>query len=501
MEEQILKLINKIAGVGVTLTVAIVAAAVLLLGHPTETAEAGALGSIELSCTPATQAAAIGNQVTCSFRFDEAATYAAAEDVDGVSVTLTTTLGTWAANGATSITFDCGNVGSVVADTCEADTLTFLLDVGTATGTNTVVISAGTAVDTFAVSLTAAAGSGAADSISYFTKDKDAIGYATTGFAPINQATTIRFRVLDVNGLGLNDQLVTFSTDNGVLDASGGACTGTLSSTLTASTAAYSVYQGTSSIELCAKSTAGVGVTATVTATVVSKPTLTADTTVSISKKPASADISVTLDGTVISVEVFQDGLPAPDDTDIRFQVVPTTDAAITAPCVALHDGLAESEIAVASGKTVTLLVTATESATSCAGVPVRGYGSAQVQVSADDVTAADDAAADDAAADDAAADDAAADDAAADDAAADDAAAEATPATAPEPPAGGQSQVVMTQDDLTVFLGANTWVESVTFFDFGEQKYLFCHIDGAPAFAVDTCTLSAGSILGLTAK
>lgn len=470
MEEQILKLITKIAGVGVTLTVAIVAAALLLLGQPAETAEAGQLASISLSCTPATQAAAVGNTVTCSFRFDEATTYTAAETVDGVSVTLTTVLGTWAANGTKSITFDCGNVGSTTPDSCNPSALGFALDVGTATGTNTVVISAGTAVDTFAIALTAAAGSGAADSIAHFTNDKDAIGYATTAYAPLIQASTWRVRVKDVNGLGLNAILVEFTTDQGVLDASGGACTGTLSTTLTATTALFSVYNGTAQIELCGKST-GAGETATVTAKVVNKPTLTATKAITISKKPVSADIAVTVDGTTISVEVFKDGVPAPDDTDIIFQAIPTTDAVVAGPnCVALHDGKASAELAVAAGKTVNVLVAAAENDVSCDGMPTRSYGSAQKLITAADATAP----------------------------AATTTPAAVTPAVAPQPPAGGESQVVMTQADLTVFLAANTWIESVTFFDFGAQKYLFCHIKDAPAFAVDTCTLAVGSILGL---
>lgn len=461
--------INKIAGVGVTLTVAIVAAAVLLLGSPAQTADAGQLASVSLACSPDTRAATSTNTVSCTFRFDEASTYSAAETVDGVSVTLTTVLGTWAANGQKSITFDCGNVGSTSADSCDASTLSFVLNTGTTVGTNTVVISAGTAVDTFAVSFTTPTGSGAADSIGPFSTTNISIGYATTGYAPLITKTNYMVRVKDADGLGLNSVLVEFTTDFGVLDSFGADCTGTLGSTVTGSSTTISGFAGVAGATLCGKSTAGVGLTATVTGKVVTKPTLTQSGSITISKKPASADIVATVSGTTISVEVFKDGIPAPDDTDITFQVIPSTDAALVTGCVSLHDGKASTEIAVAAGKTVNVLIAAAENDVKCDGSTSRTYGSTQIQVTAAGAAAP--------------------------------APSTGAAATATQPPAGGASQVVMTQGSLTVFLAANTWVISVTFFDVAAQKTLFCHIEGAPAFAVDTCTLSAGSILGLTSR
>ena len=394
-----MRFFNKIAGAGVAFSIATVAAVWLLLSGPAQNASAAAVGSIFLVC-PDTATAGASQTITCNLGFDTASTYSEGANVDGVEVTVTTVLGTWAANNQSSLTFQCGNIG--VVDNC-TNNLTLVLNVGTSTGTNTVVASAGGAVDTEEVTVGAATSSDPTASISFLFLSHDNVGYTSSlaGFNPLINGAFAIFMMKDANGTGVAaNRLVEFTVDGGVLfkmdnvfantaestledtcDSTSGKGTTVIDDTYTSSTTGA----GSTIVVFCANSGASGG-SVTITATVVDNPTLTATKTINVSKKPGSADITATVDGTKISVEVFKDGIAGPDDTDVRFAVVPTTDGQAVSSCVSLHDGKASTDVAVAAGKTVTVLITineVTESAAECDATPGRTYGSIQVSMTA----------------------------------------------------------------------------------------------------------------------
>ncbi len=130
---------------------AVVLATVMLFvvstSEPSDRVEAAAVASLNLTCD---STATPGSTAICTLAFDSASPYGSGpygsgSIVDGVTVSLITVLGTWVANGQKTFTFDCGTVS--VVNSC-TEHVSAVLSVGTTTGTNTVVATAGFVVTT-----------------------------------------------------------------------------------------------------------------------------------------------------------------------------------------------------------------------------------------------------------------------------------------------------------------------------------------------------------------
>ena len=241
----------------------------------------------------------------------------------------------------------------------------------------------------------------------------DNIGYtsSTAQYNPVANGTRWGIEVKDSDGNRINGLSIQFSTDNGVLKDDVLADSGTADtenhcdSTTDLGTTAFSTTAGTGTsagrayVILCGTS-GSAGKTATITATVTSKTSLTASTKVGIAAKPTSADIKATVDGSIVNVEIMVGGIPAPKNTSVHFAVVPTTDGAVGSSCVSLQNGKASTSVAATPGKAIQVLVTAGEvadpgisaddgtadAATLC-GTDARTYGSTTVVVGAGGTT------------------------------------------------------------------------------------------------------------------
>jgi hypothetical protein len=99
--------------------------------------------------------------------------------------------------------------------------------------------------------------------------------------------------------------------------------------------------------------------------------------TVTIGGKPASGDIKVTVTGNTINVEVMVGGVPAADDLDVLYNVVPTTDAVVTPACTSLKDGKTSSTFAQTGGTSGQVVVTVAENNLECDGAIIRVDGTA----------------------------------------------------------------------------------------------------------------------------
>jgi hypothetical protein len=272
----------------------------------------------------------------------------------------------------------------------------------TATTTNGVTASE-------VLTIATAAGTGDATTIEIATgfPTYTAIGYtsSTAEFNPVANGTRIGVNVKNADGLGVNGVTVQFTTDAGVMNDDDADDTGTgdiedrcdsltnLGSTVFATTAVSGTTNGRAVAILCGNS-ASAGKTATVTITVLSKPSVTTNTKVSIAAKPTSAGITATVNGSSIDVSVMSGTVPAPDNTNIRFAVVPNTEGAVSSGCVSLKGGKASTSIAATPGKQVTVLVTAAEpldpgatnnatneTAALCGTTDNRTYGSASISL------------------------------------------------------------------------------------------------------------------------
>lgn len=252
------------------------------------------------------------------------------------------------------------------------------------------------------LTITTSTGSGDASTmanVSTYPK-YSAIGYTSSSalFNPVANGTRYGVEVKNSDGNRLNGIVVRFSTTEGrladdVLTTDNGTIEDVCDSTTDLGQTAYATTSGTGTsagrafVLLCGHSS-GAGKTATITAVVDAKPSVKASAEVSISAKPGNSDITATLDGNVVNVKVMPGGVPAPDLTLVRFQVVPTTDGAVASGCVELEDGMASTSVAATPGKTITVLVTVAEDAEpsgsiadGCANSDGRTYGSASVMV------------------------------------------------------------------------------------------------------------------------
>lgn len=238
----------------------------------------------------------------------------------------------------------------------------------------------------------------------------DNIGYtsSTAQYNPLANGTRWGIEVKDSDGNRVNGLTIEFSTDAGVLTDDDSNDTGTsdtenvcdsttnMGTTVFATTAGSTgTTAGRAYVILCGTS-GSAGKTATITAKITSFPTKTVTNKVGISAKPSSADIKATVDGNTISVECAVAGIPCPDNTNIRFSVVPTTDGAVASSCTSLDKGKASTSVAATPGKQIQVLVTATEvadpgaandgtsdNATLCATTDGRTYGSTSVVIGA----------------------------------------------------------------------------------------------------------------------
>lgn len=403
--------------------------------------------------------------VTCLVTFNNGSI------VDGLELTATTVLGTWDASGKTTLAFQCGIVG--VANSCTS-LLTLKLKTGTVVGTNTVFVSGGTAVGTDIIEFKTATSTNAASKIVSSMLVNKAIGDRSPGFEPLVDSTSWSVLVQDAAGVNVGDVLVEFSTDFGRLDLATAAspCDATLplGQTLIVWTGSTT---GEATIQLCGGIGDGAygGTTATVTARVFGKTGMTTSTEVTISKKPESADITATVSGALVTVAVGNDGIPAPDGTNVKFSVIPASDGQVINGCALLLDGAASTSVAVASGKAVTVLVTVSDSLEKC-GTAINLYGSQQVTVTAPGV------------------------------------AAPAPASTVPPgptaftaPPPGGISQGIAGTTDVQELIDVQTFaVLAVWQLDVPTQQFRV-YIPGAPEFANTLSSLKASDVVVLVSK
>ncbi len=407
-----------------------------------------------------------GNFVMCSVIFDGGG--GGGSTVDGLELVATTVLGTWDASGKTTLAFQCGTVG--VANSC-GSLLTLKLNAGTVVGTTTVFVSGGGAVGTDIIEFKTATSTNAASKIVSSTLVNKAIGDRSPGFEPLVDSTSWSVLVQDAAGVNVGDVLVAFSTDFGRLDLATAAspcdATSPLGQTLILSTGSTT---GEATILLCGGIGDGAygGTTATVTAKVFGKAGMTTSTEVTISKKPEPADITATVSGALVTVAVGNDGIPAPDGTNVKFSVIPASDGQVINGCALLLDGAASTSVAVASGKAVTVLVTVSDSIEKC-GTAINLYGSQQVTVSAPGVVAP--------------------------------APVSAGPTAFTAPPPGGISQGIAGTADVQALIDAQTFaVLAVWQLDVPTQQFRV-YIPGAPAFANTLSSLKASDVVVLVSK
>jgi hypothetical protein len=354
---------------------------------------------------------------------DEAFATAGGQLSDETVVTVTTSVGTWP-NGSNSIAIQCANDDGIAAlvtvddddtgansatpvaisetgafegeaDTDDPDAAqgvdngavaadleegcygidTFLtLPGNVATGSVSISASTSTGSASGSDTLTVVAGTGSTPAaIAHVSQSHDSIGFTGTDYNPKVNGTVWVVRVTDASGLGVNGRSVNFTTNRGVLvntasetatpsesdvedlcDSTTGF--GTTASANTNTLGTSSTNTGRAQIILCGTS-AGVG-TATLTASVSG---FTATDDVTIANRPANTDIVAVQTGDQVEVTVTVGGVPAADDTEVRFAAIPTTNAVVSATCVVLHDGKASTTAAVTAGTSASLLITLTE--------------------------------------------------------------------------------------------------------------------------------------------
>jgi hypothetical protein len=233
-----------------------------------------------------------------------------------------------------------------------------------------------------------------------------AIGYRSSSaeYQPWGHGSLLIFRAVDGSGNGASGRVLKVTTDKGSLvDASTlgttetaiqGACgTSTTPKTIFVTTvSAVTGPLGGSNTSGSSVGRAGVvlcgaasGEAGTATVTVVDNQLASVSQTrqVDIAKKSTSANISATVDGNTVTVNVTDPaGLKASDMLKVNFSVVPSTEGAVTDSCVLLKNGAASTQVAVTPGKTVTVLASVSENGDGlCATASVRTYGSTTVTV------------------------------------------------------------------------------------------------------------------------
>lgn len=194
-------------------------------------------------------------------------------------------------------------------------------------------------------------------------------------------------------------------------------------------------------------------------------------TSVAVNCSPAEITASATATYTCLVA------IPAPDGTNVKFTAVPATSGQVFVDCAPLRDGTASTGVIVASGKTITVLVTVSDSVEQC-GTPTNLYGSVQVEVGAPSLAALP--------------------------------AGTVPAATVPfgmgpiaftVPPAGGLTQGVAATTDVEALIDAQTFaVSSVWLLDVPTQQF-WVFIPGAPAFANTLTSLKAADIVVLKSK
>ncbi|MCK9496455.1 MAG: hypothetical protein M0R75_13295 [Dehalococcoidia bacterium] len=297
---------------------------------------AGPVASADIDCGAAIQVSSTATY-TCAIEFDDATPFAAAATVNGVQVTVTTTLGTFVENNQNSITFVCGQLFQ--ADSCDTTgtPITVALNTGTTSGTNTVLVTAGGIAATAQKTLQSAAttagapaaitGSFIAGATSHIAPDNAS---ASPAYVSPNDTSTVTFRVVDAAAtpVGVNNRLIQLSTSAGRI-AAVGACDNTSGTTVALLTNTVSGVAGRVQADVCGAAASQVGV-ATVTARDLQGTNVSGSVEVTLAGPAASVTTTVSGGQVVVNV-VDSEGRPVADGTGVALTIASTVGSAAPA--------------------------------------------------------------------------------------------------------------------------------------------------------------------------
>lgn len=235
--------------------------------------------------------------------------------------------------------------------------------------------SAGNAVDTVTITLTAPTGN-TASKLQFNAPTELAIGATQTLSSPNYQSpktsTNISLQALDTTGLGVDGETLLITADRGnVILGFNQACADQKAVTATTAQAATSVggevKAGTVQLTLCADQDDAPG---KMTATAQNISTTMANATASISNAGRPAKITATATGNAVTAKVMDSGdNPVADGTPIRF-TMSSNAGAVSTSCTTSTNGEAASVVALIAA-TGTVIVSAdwneTGAASTCA--------------------------------------------------------------------------------------------------------------------------------------
>lgn len=437
-----MSLIKKFAWSGSAVAASAAAAVALLFAGQATVAQAAAPTLVNVIIEDADDSISSPTTVSTTVRVVVDVDDAGGGATDETIVSLTSSIGTWASSGTNSASVECAVDDAAVAaaavdagdenvtvsitnqvysneaevgndddvadaneEGCNAVEAFLIIPVNAAVGTYSVVAQTlnGIAASENLV-ITAGTGTTAAkiEAVGGTNPTHKAIGYTSSGtFEPLVNGAIWTIRVTDATGAGVNDVQVQFSTDKGKLgvvqDNDGDASTGTeadirleCASTTTKGTSSInttatigttSTNTGRARVVICGTSDAAGG-TATLTAKTLGASSFTTTGQVTVGGKPKSSDVKVTVTGGVVDVEVMVGGVPAADDLDVIFSVVPNDQAVVVPGCVSLLDGKAQAVVSSVAGSGA-VVASVFENNVECDGSTIRLDGSAQAAIGA----------------------------------------------------------------------------------------------------------------------
>ena len=268
--------------------------------------------------------------------------------------------------------------------------------------TDTIIasVSAGNAVATLSMPLTAPSGNTAAK-LSIVAPSVQAIGPAANNVSPAYSSPTIgshvALQVQDASGLGVNGQVILISVDKGAIvvnpafatAAANTICNGVTANSITATSASTNLNapgatansSGWVNFTVCADQNDAVG-QITVTAQNVSTSMANATTTLSHAGRPSK--ITATVNGSAISVKVTDSaGNAVADGTPVRFTMSANA-GAVSVGCTTTTNGSASAVVAlVAPTGTVIVSSDYNETGTVATASTCAAAGTQQIATSA----------------------------------------------------------------------------------------------------------------------